>query len=139
MKKICKLLMLIAGLGLLGTGFWRGYYVLNLFVLGAAFGGGYSIIISIIIGFLVFAFTLQTVFSSMMVFFKGDDKNFKKAVLASIFVIGLTIADLILVSVNVCKILILVSACVLLFAALMFKFGKPERVEEKTSNDNPTE
>ena len=139
MKKIWKLLMLIAGLGLLGTGFWRGYYVLNLFVLGAAFGGGYSIIISIIIGFLVFAFTLQTVFSSMMVFFKGDDKNFKKAVLASIFVIGLTIADLILVSVNVCKILILVSACVLLFAALMFKFGKPERVEEKTSNDNPTE
>ena len=139
MKKICKLLMLIAGLGLLGTGFWRGYYVLNLFVLGAAFGGGYSIIISIIIGFLVFAFTLQTVFSSMMVFFKGDDKNFKKAVLASIFVIGLTIADLILVNVNVCKILILVSACVLLFAALMFKFGKPERVEEKTSNDNPTE
>lgn len=139
MKKIWRLLMLIAGLGLLGTGFWRGYYVLSLFVLGAAYGGGYSIIFSIVIGFLVFAFILQAVFSSMMVFFKGDDKNFKKAILASIFVIGLSVADLILVRVEICRILMLVSAGFLLVAALMFKFAKPEQAEEKPSNDNPTE
>lgn len=137
MKKIWKLLMLIAGLCLLGTGIWRGYYVyLSAMVV---VNGGTSSIPSLIIGFLVVIFILQVFFSSMMVFFKGNNKNLRKAILASIFVIGLNMADLILVNVNIWKILMLISACVLLFAAFMFKFAKPERAEEKPSNDNLAE
>ena len=101
--------------------------------------GGTSSIVSLIIGFLVVVFILQVFFSSMMTFFKGDNKNLKKAILASIFVIGLSVADLILVRVEICRILMLVSAGFLLVAALMFKFAKPEQAEEKPSNDNPTE
>ena len=126
--------MLIAGLCLLGTGIWRGYYVYQSAMVIIL--GGTSSIVSLIIGFLVVVFILQVFFSSMMTFFKGDNKNLKKAILASIFVIGLSVADLILVRVEICRILMLVSAGFLLVAALMCK---PERVEEKTSNDNPTE
>jgi hypothetical protein len=137
MKKIWKLLMLIAGLCLLGTGIWRGYYVYQSAMVIIL--GGTSSIVSLIIGFLVVVFMLQVFFSSMMTFFKGDNKNLKKAILASIFVIGLSVADLILVRVEICRILMLVSAGFLLVAALMFKFAKPEQAEEKPSNDNPTE
>jgi len=119
MKKIWKLLMLIAGLCLLGTGIWRGYYVYQSAMVIIL--GGTSSIVSLIIGFLVVVFILQVFFSSMMTFFKGDNKNLKKAILASIFVIGLSVADLILVRVEICRILMLVSSGFLLVAALMFK------------------
>ena len=70
MKKIWKLLMLIAGLCLLGTGIWRGYYVYQSAMVIIL--GGTSSIVSLIIGFLVVVFILQVFFSSMMTFFKGD-------------------------------------------------------------------
>ena len=143
MRKILKIILLIVGIGIIVLGALILKTDIEILIVSAHSGNSVSmkrIADTVIIGALV-AFTLEVVWDAFKVLITNNQKNLKKAILASIFVLALIIADFVLVGSSTYKIIILVLCIVDTVLAFAIKFikekQKPEKLETDIKPNNP--
>ena len=124
MKKIGKILLLIACISLLCVGIWSFVVAVLNFIYVSVGQDAVLSIATLVVGGLTLLFVLQSAVSGIKMFAKGNNKDFKKALVSSIIILILVVFDLIAIGVNVAKIFVLAIDCLLIAGAFITKFSK---------------